>query len=83
MGNLKCLITLGQSLLKTPEEWQFVFFVTASIYLFGAVFYSLTASGERQDWSKMEPYEESHVSVEMHTEWALIYKVRQNEVYIG
>jgi hypothetical protein len=36
--------------------------VTACVYLFGAIFYSMTASGERQDWSKMEPYEESHVS---------------------
>jgi hypothetical protein len=54
-------IAFAKTNFQTSEEWQFVFFVTASIYLFGAIFYSLTASGERQEWSKLVPYEESHV----------------------
>ncbi len=52
---------LYYSIIQTPEEWQFVFFVTALVYFGGAIFYGITASGERQEWSKMENYEESRV----------------------
>ncbi|XP_040572757.1 sialin isoform X1 [Lepeophtheirus salmonis] len=39
---------------KTPEEWQYVFFITASVYFVGGILYGFMASGERQDWSKIE-----------------------------
>jgi hypothetical protein len=55
------VIIYAYFIFKTPEEWQLVFFVTAIIYLGGAIFYGITASGERQEWSKMETYEESKV----------------------
>ncbi|GLG95350.1 Putative inorganic phosphate cotransporter [Gryllus bimaculatus] len=37
---------------KTQEQWNKVFYVASSVYLFGAVFYFLFASGERQSWAK-------------------------------
>ena len=40
--------------LKTHAEWQYVFLITASVYLCGAIAYGLMASGERQDWSRIE-----------------------------
>ncbi|KAF7264752.1 hypothetical protein GWI33_022478, partial [Rhynchophorus ferrugineus] len=41
-------------IIKTPptaEQWQVVFFIAAGIYLFGALFYGLFASGELQPWA--------------------------------
>lgn len=35
----------------TAEEWQIVFFITAGIYLFGAIFYGIFASGDLQPWA--------------------------------
>ena len=70
-------IAFAKTNFQTSEEWQFVFFVTASIYLFGAIFYSLTASGERQEWSKLVPYEESHV---WYSEWGITHFVENHFV---
>ncbi|NXX68268.1 S17A5 protein, partial [Spizella passerina] len=39
---------IGQN---TVEEWQMVFYIAASINLFGAIFFALFASGEVQDWA--------------------------------
>ena len=39
---------------KTHSEWQVVFLITAVVYLCGAIAYGLMASGERQDWSRIE-----------------------------
>lgn len=36
---------------KTPEEWQAVFYIAGGVYLAGAVFYGLFASGDRQKWA--------------------------------
>ncbi|KAK2524055.1 Slc17a5 [Columba guinea] len=36
---------------NTVEEWQTVFYIAASINLFGAIFFALFASGEVQDWA--------------------------------
>ncbi|XP_021917270.1 vesicular glutamate transporter 2-like isoform X2 [Zootermopsis nevadensis] len=36
---------------KTPEEWQAVFYIAGGVYLAGALFYGLFASGERQKWA--------------------------------
>ncbi|XP_064268493.1 sialin isoform X2 [Passer domesticus] len=36
---------------NTVEEWQMVFYIAASINLFGAIFFALFASGEVQDWA--------------------------------
>jgi ACS family sodium-dependent inorganic phosphate cotransporter len=38
---------------RTEEEWQYVFLITACVYLLGAIFYGLMASGRRQDWSRI------------------------------
>ena len=39
---------------QTHAEWQYVFLITAGVYLCGAIVYGLLASGERQDWSRIE-----------------------------
>ncbi|XP_050396704.1 sialin isoform X1 [Patella vulgata] len=39
---------------QSRAEWQIVFYVAAGIYIFGAIFYILFASGELQDWAKVE-----------------------------
>lgn len=36
---------------KTKAEWRMVFFISSLIYLFGAIFYGIFASGERQHWA--------------------------------
>lgn len=49
---------------KTIDEWQYVFLITAAVYLIGAIFYGLLASGERQDWSRIEPDELENTETE-------------------
>lgn len=55
---------------KTPEEWQAVFYIAGGVYLAGAVFYGLFASGERQKWADIpDSYalcrdDQSHASTE-------------------
>lgn len=36
---------------QSPTEWKVVFYISAAIYLAGAMFYGLFASGERQKWA--------------------------------
>ncbi|XP_046664263.1 vesicular glutamate transporter 2-like isoform X2 [Homalodisca vitripennis] len=36
---------------KSAEQWQVVFYVASTIYLLGALFYGIFASGERQPWA--------------------------------
>ena len=36
---------------QTRAEWQLVFYVAAAIYLFGAVFYVIFASGVLEPWA--------------------------------
>ncbi|VVC38183.1 Major facilitator superfamily,Major facilitator superfamily domain [Cinara cedri] len=36
---------------KTAEEWKLVFLISSGLYLFGAIFYAIFASGERQTWA--------------------------------
>ncbi|KAG8297985.1 hypothetical protein J6590_025201 [Homalodisca vitripennis] len=36
------------------DQWQFVFNVTIVVYLVGALFYWIFASGERQQWAKVD-----------------------------
>ena len=43
---------------KSTESWQHVFIITAFVYALGAIFYGIFASGDRQDWSKMEHEDE-------------------------
>ncbi|PSN50732.1 Vesicular glutamate transporter 2 [Blattella germanica] len=55
---------------KTPDEWQAVFYIAGGVYLVGAVFYGLFASGERQKWADIpDSYalcrdDQSHASTE-------------------
>lgn len=37
--------------LQSREEWKIVFCISSAIYLFGAIFYGIFASGERQPWA--------------------------------
>lgn len=37
----------------TQAEWQIVFYIAAAVYLFGAIFYLVFASGEVQDWVQL------------------------------
>ena len=39
---------------QTRTEWQYVFFIAAAIYGFGALFYAFFASGELQPWARSE-----------------------------
>ncbi|XP_026804633.1 vesicular glutamate transporter 1 [Rhopalosiphum maidis] len=39
---------------KSAEEWQWVFLISSGIYMFGAVFYAIFASGERQPWAEIK-----------------------------
>ncbi|XP_059148786.1 uncharacterized transporter slc-17.2-like [Physella acuta] len=43
---------------QTRAEWQIVFYIAAAIYLFGAVFFIIFASGELQPWSRVEQGED-------------------------
>ena len=43
---------------ETQEEWRVVFYITASIYVFGMVVYAAFASSDRQEWAIGE--EEDH-----------------------
>ena len=38
-------------LQKTQAQWRVVFFISAAISTFGAVFYALAGSGEIQPWA--------------------------------
>ena len=37
--------------LQSRDEWKIVFCISSLIYLFGALFYGIFASGERQPWA--------------------------------
>uniref|UniRef100_A0A1B0CGB5 Uncharacterized protein n=1 Tax=Lutzomyia longipalpis TaxID=7200 RepID=A0A1B0CGB5_LUTLO len=39
---------------KTREQWQIVFFITASIYLCGAIFCWFFVRGTLQPWAKID-----------------------------
>ncbi|XP_050541052.1 vesicular glutamate transporter 1 [Daktulosphaira vitifoliae] len=39
---------------KSAEEWQWVFLIASGMYLFGAIFYGVFASGELQQWAQTE-----------------------------
>lgn len=45
---LKCLFQ-GQ----TRAEWQIVFYVAAAIYIIGATFFVIFASGDLQPWAEI------------------------------
>ncbi|KAH1002269.1 hypothetical protein HUJ04_008368 [Dendroctonus ponderosae] len=38
----------------TVEQWRIIFYITAGLYFFGAIFFVLFASGKRQDWDLEE-----------------------------
>ena len=41
--------------VKLASEWHTVFYITAGVYLLGALVYALGASGERQPWAIPKP----------------------------
>jgi len=36
---------------QTVEAWRIVFYISASVYAFGTIFYGLFGSGEIQPWA--------------------------------
>ena len=46
------------SLQQTQAEWQIVFYISAVIYSFGAVFFVIFADGEIQSWARPYMFEE-------------------------
>ena len=46
-----CLLAFLPLNIKLASEWHTVFYLTAGVYLFGAIFYGVFASGERQSWA--------------------------------
>jgi len=40
-------------LSQGAEEWQVIFFLASAIYVAGAVFYLLFASGRQQPWAEV------------------------------
>ncbi|PSN49195.1 hypothetical protein C0J52_10915 [Blattella germanica] len=51
---------------QAAEEWQKIFYIASGVYLFGAIFYGLFASGEVQSWAKEERQEETNQKKEEH-----------------
>ena len=47
-----CLKSYFTSLQKTREEWLSVFFIAASIYVFGCLVYIIFGSAELEPWAK-------------------------------
>ncbi|XP_065341535.1 sialin-like isoform X1 [Cloeon dipterum] len=52
-GMISPLLTGHLVQRKTPEEWQTVFYIAGGIYLAGAVFYAMFASGKLQRWAEL------------------------------
>ena len=59
-----CVVEMGNSVLASGSffpvlqpsrhQWQIAFYIASGIYLFGAIFYALFASGEEQPWAQSE-----------------------------
>ncbi|XP_074653838.1 sialin-like isoform X3 [Tubulanus polymorphus] len=45
---------------RSRASWQIVFFICAGFYLFGAVFYTIFASGVEQEWAKAPPSDDQN-----------------------
>ena len=48
----------------TVEEWRVVFYVWSAIFVFGAVFFTIFARGETQEWTR----EDKSDTVDQQTE---------------
>ena len=48
----------------TVEEWRVVFYVWAAVFVFGAVFFTIFARGETQEWTR----EDKSDTVDQQTE---------------
>ncbi|GLH15798.1 Putative inorganic phosphate cotransporter [Gryllus bimaculatus] len=47
--------TLTGYIVQSNDDWSAIFYIASAIYLFGAIFYAVFASGERQSWAKAPP----------------------------
>ncbi|KAL4225055.1 hypothetical protein ACF0H5_015749 [Mactra antiquata] len=50
------LATGSLTTAQTVESWSYVFYLTASIVIFAAVFYLIFGTGEQQSWSNPPPH---------------------------
>ena len=48
-------------MFQNSSEYRIVFLITCGIYLFGAVFYGIFASGDIQPWALTESVEKIHL----------------------
>lgn len=46
-------------------QWQIVFYIAAAIYLLGAVFYGIFATGNRQKWAEVPTGYLSQIDVDI------------------
>jgi len=53
---------------QTVEAWRIVFYIAASVYAFGTVFYALFGSGELQPWAAPDSIIYTVKSIENETE---------------
>ncbi len=52
------------SFQQKHSEWQTVFFLSAAIYVFGAIVFLILAKGEIQDWAREKPPDEEDVELQ-------------------
>jgi len=63
------------------EQWQKVFYVTAGIYVFGAVFFVIFGSGDVQPWNSADDENLVEVDVERETREPLLDSTTQQEYH--
>ena len=52
---------------QKQEEWQIVFYITAVVYLVGAISYIVLASGELEPWATKKQADANGAEEEMET----------------
>jgi ACS family sodium-dependent inorganic phosphate cotransporter-like MFS transporter 5 len=50
---------------QTRHQWQIIFYIAAAIFVFGAVFFVIFGSGERQHWDHIKDKSGSDPDKEM------------------
>lgn len=56
---------------QTRFQWQIVFYIAAAIFVFGAIFFVIFGSGERQHWDHYEVKPEKDSEEEEETSFFL------------
>nr|CAG4645485.1 EOG090X04X8 [Lynceus sp. MCZ IZ 141354] len=77
-GIISPSVTGAIVLTKSASEWHIVFYIAAALYIAGAIFYIIFASGDRQSWSPpLNPATSGQItpsdSMAFHTSTEAIY----------